>query len=68
MTALRGLGTGSKQNEAVMMDHHRFDYFPIIKRKLLSWPNGAKVAVWIIHNTKHFEFDLPGTCFILNIS
>ena len=43
------------------MDHRRFDYSPIIKRKPLKWPNGARVAVWIIPNIEHFEFDLPGT-------
>ena len=50
------------------MDHHRFDYSPIIKRKPLKWPNGARVAVWIIPNIEHFEFDLPGTSlFPLNV-
>ncbi len=50
------------------MDHHRFDYSPIIKRKPLTWPNGARVAVWIIPNIEHFEFDLPGTAlFPLNV-
>jgi peptidoglycan/xylan/chitin deacetylase (PgdA/CDA1 family) len=50
------------------MDHHRFDYSPIIKRKPLKWPNGARVAVWIIPNIEHFEFDLPGTAlFPLNV-
>jgi allantoinase len=51
-----------------MMDHHRFDYSPIIKRKPLKWPNGARVAVWVIPNIEHFEFDLPGTSlFPLNV-
>jgi len=50
------------------MDHQRFDYSPIIKRKPLKWPNGARVAVWIIPNIEHFEFDLPGTAlFPLNV-
>ncbi len=50
------------------MDHQRFDYSPIIKRKPLQWPNGARVAVWIIPNIEHFEFDLPGTpLFSLNL-
>ena len=50
------------------MDHQRFDYSPIIKRKPLSWPNGARVAVWIIPNIEHFEFELPGTAlFPLNL-
>ena len=50
------------------MDHHRFDYSPIIKRTPLTWPNGARVAVWIIPNLEHFAFDLPGTSlFPLNV-
>ena len=51
-----------------MMDHQRFDYSPIIKRRPLKWPNGARVAVWIIPNIEHFEFELPGTAlFPLNL-
>lgn len=42
------------------MDHNRFDYSPIIKRKPLKWPNGARVAVWLIPNIEHYEFDIPG--------
>ncbi len=50
------------------MDHHRFDYSPIIKRQPLRWPHGARVAVWIIPNIEHFAFDLPGTSlFPLNV-
>jgi peptidoglycan/xylan/chitin deacetylase (PgdA/CDA1 family) len=52
----------------MVIDHHRFDYSPIIKRKPLKWPNGARVAAWIIPNIEHFEFDLPGTSlFPLNV-
>lgn len=43
------------------MDHNRFDYSPIIKRKPLKWPNGARVAVWIIPNIEHYEFEIPST-------
>lgn len=42
------------------MDHSRFDYSPIIKRKPIKWPNGARVAVWVIPNIEHYEFDIPG--------
>ncbi len=41
------------------MDHSRFDYSPIIKRKPIKWPNGARVAVWVIPNIEHYEFDIP---------
>jgi allantoinase len=41
--------------------HDRFDYSPIIDRPPLSWPNGARVAVWVIPNIEHFLFDRPST-------
>ena len=44
------------------MDHHnRFDYSPIIDRAPLRFPNGARVAVWVIPNIEHFHFDKPST-------
>lgn len=43
----------------MVMDHNRFDYSPIIKRSPLKWPNGARVAVWIIPNIEHYDFDMP---------
>ena len=41
------------------MDHNRYDYSPIIKRKPIKWPNGARVAVWVITNIECYEFDIP---------
>jgi peptidoglycan/xylan/chitin deacetylase (PgdA/CDA1 family) len=41
--------------------HDRFPYSPIIDRPPLRWPNGARVAVWVIPNIEHFLFDRPGT-------
>ena len=43
------------------MEHNRFDYSAIIDRPRLSWPNGARVAVWVIPNIEHFLFDRPST-------
>jgi allantoinase len=42
-------------------EHDRFDFSPIIDRPPLRWPNGARVAVWIIPNIEHFLFDRPST-------
>jgi peptidoglycan/xylan/chitin deacetylase (PgdA/CDA1 family) len=42
-------------------DHGRFSYSPIIDRKPLRWPRGARVAVWVIPNIEHFLFDRPAT-------
>ena len=41
--------------------HGRFDYSPIVDRPPLRWPNGARVAVWVIPNIEHFLFDRPST-------
>ena len=37
--------------------HGRFDYSPLIDRPNLTWPNGARVALWVIPNIEHFLFD-----------
>lgn len=42
-------------------EHDRFPYSAIVDRKPLRWPNGARVAVWIIPNIEHFLFDRPST-------
>jgi allantoinase len=39
--------------------HSRFDYSPLIDRPKLTWPNGARVALWVIPNIEHFLFDRP---------
>jgi allantoinase len=41
--------------------HDRFAYSAIIDRKPLRWPNGARVALWVIPNIEHFLFDRPAT-------
>jgi peptidoglycan/xylan/chitin deacetylase (PgdA/CDA1 family) len=42
-------------------EHDRFSYSPIVDRAPLRWPNGARVAVWVIPNIEHFLFDRPST-------
>ena len=44
----------------VPQEHGRFDYVPIVDRKPLRWPDGARVAVWVIPNIEYFHFDKPG--------
>jgi peptidoglycan/xylan/chitin deacetylase (PgdA/CDA1 family) len=46
---------------AIPLHHGRFDYSPIVDRKPLRWPNGARVALWVIPNIEHFLFDRPST-------
>lgn len=45
----------------VPTEHGRYDYSAIVDRKPLRWPNGARVAVWVIPNIEHFLFDRPST-------
>src|SRR5437588_7814912 len=42
-------------------EHNRFTYSAIGDRKPLRWPNGARVAIWVIPNIEHFLFDRPST-------
>ncbi|MDB5764410.1 MAG: polysaccharide deacetylase family protein [Herminiimonas sp.] len=39
-----------------------FPYSPIIERPRLEWPDGARVALWVIPNIEFFPFDeqIPG--------
>ena len=51
----------ASRKPAVPTEHDRFDYSAIIDRPRLEWPNGARVAVWMIPNIEHFLFDRPST-------
>jgi allantoinase len=47
---------------ATVPQHHgRFEYSAIVDRRPLRWPNGARVALWVIPNIEHFLFDRPST-------
>jgi peptidoglycan/xylan/chitin deacetylase (PgdA/CDA1 family) len=46
-------------SSSVPRAHGRYDYSPIIDRPVLRWPNGARVALWVIPNIEHFLFDRP---------
>ena len=37
-------------------DPGRYDYLPSIDRPKLSWPGGARIAVWVAPNIEHYEF------------
>jgi allantoinase len=41
-------------------EHGRFPYSAIVDRPTLRWPNGARVAVWVIPNVEHYLFDRGG--------
>ncbi len=38
------------------MDPNPVTYSPILNRPQLRWPNGARVAVWIVPNIEHYEY------------
>lgn len=41
------------------MEPDRFTYSPIAKRPRLQWPNGARVALWVVPNVEHYEYVPP---------
>lgn len=43
----------------VGQDHGYYDWSPIIKRKPLRWPNNARVALVVILNLEHWDWQLP---------
>ena len=43
------------------MEHRRYDYSAITDREPLRFPNGARIAVWVVPNIEHFRFDQPST-------
>jgi allantoinase len=49
------------QSSQAPQEHDRFPYSAIVDRQLLRWPNGARVALWVIPNIEHFLFDRPST-------
>ena len=36
----------------------RTPFVPIVERPRLTWPNGKRLAVWIVPNVEHYEADL----------
>ena len=38
---------------------HRVDYLPMADRPRISWPNGARVALWVAPNVEHYEYLPP---------
>jgi peptidoglycan/xylan/chitin deacetylase (PgdA/CDA1 family) len=40
------------------MDHHRYAYANLFKRKPVRWPNDARVALWIVPALEFFPLDM----------
>ena len=47
-----------------LQQHDRFPYSAIVDRPPLRWPNGARVALWVVPNIEHFLFDRPSSSII----
>ena len=41
------------------MEPELIPYSPIRHRPVLRWPNGARVALWVVPNVEHYEFLPP---------
>lgn len=41
-----------------MRFHERAPYSPITRRPPLIWPNGARLAVWVVPNIEHYDEDV----------
>ena len=54
-------------NRRYGMDHDRYDWSVLPRRKPVAWPNGARVALWVVpayqrlgtHQTKHRQPPQP---------
>lgn len=38
-----------------MPEPDRFPYSPLPERPRLEWPDGARVALWVLPNIEHYE-------------
>lgn len=36
-----------------------YDFMPYRRRPRITWPNGARIAVWLAPNIEHYEIDPP---------
>src|SRR5262245_3018473 len=41
------------------MDHDFYPWSPIVARPVLRWPNGARVALAVIVNLEHWDWEVP---------
>ena len=46
------------------MDHARYDWSILPRRKKLTWPNDARVALWVVPGLEWFPLDMTPTPFL----
>jgi allantoinase len=44
----------------MLRDPGRYSYLPLIDRPKITWPGGARVAVWVAPNIEFYELQPPG--------
>src|ERR1043166_7450882 len=47
---------GSTCEARITVQLDRLIYSPIDRRPRLQWPNGARVALWLVPNVEHYEY------------
>lgn len=45
------------------MDHDRYDWSILPQRKPVAWPNGARIALWVVPALEWFPLDMKGVPF-----
>ncbi len=50
-------------NRRYGMDHDRYDWSMLPARKPVSWPDGARVALWVVPALEWFPLDMKGQPF-----
>ncbi|AXV17481.1 polysaccharide deacetylase (plasmid) [Neorhizobium sp. SOG26] len=45
------------------MDHDRYEWSDLFKRKPIAWSNGARIALSIVTHVQHFPLDMPSKPF-----
>ena len=45
------------------MDHERYDWSMLADRKPVTWPHGARVALWVVPALEWFPLDMKGVPF-----
>ena len=39
------------------MENERYPYWALPERPVIRWPNGARLAFWVVPNVEHFRFE-----------
>ena len=50
------------------MDHNHYKWNPIISRPSFKWPGGARIAVCVLVNLEHSEWDPPKDSFVTDMA